>query len=188
MNYFEDETFIKDEFKEFDKCENSEFIGCEFESIDFSNTSFKNSKLIECQFKNCNLSNIICSGLSFRDVSFSNSKMVGVNFSVCTSWFELSFIDSVLDYSVFQDIDGTNSSFKKCSLKEVDFSSSNLKNSNFEEANLIGANFTNSDMSGANFIGAINYFIDPQFVKIKKAKFSLPEALSLLKSFEIEIH
>lgn len=39
----------------------------------------------------------------------------------------------------------------------------------------------------ANFIGARNYAIDPTQNTLKKAKFSLPEAMSLLRSLDIEL-
>jgi len=39
----------------------------------------------------------------------------------------------------------------------------------------------------ADFASAVRYDIDPQTNKIKKAKFSLPEAVGLLKGFAITI-
>lgn len=39
----------------------------------------------------------------------------------------------------------------------------------------------------ADFTEAINYSIDLQLNDIKKAKFSFPEAISLLEVYEIEI-
>ena len=52
-------------------------------------------------------------------------------------------------------------------------------------ANLISEH--NCNLSKANFLEAKNYAINPQVNKIQKGKFSIPEALSLLRGFEIEL-
>jgi len=62
-----------------------------------------------------------------------------------------------------------------------------LIDANFDEVDLTGTIFHNSDLSKADFSNASNYDIDPKTNKIKKAKFSLPEALQLLRGFDITI-
>ncbi|MDP2103500.1 MAG: hypothetical protein Q8K26_01100 [Candidatus Gracilibacteria bacterium] len=47
--------------------------------------------------------------------------------------------------------------------------------------------FQNSNLTKVNFSGATNYYIDPTQNKLKGAKFSQPEVLSLLAGFGIEI-
>ena len=52
------------------------------------------------------------------------------------------------------------------------------------------ANFTHphdTNLMKADFRGAKNYVISPQDNRVRKAKFSFPEVLSLLKCLEIEI-
>ncbi len=77
--------------------------------------------------------------------------------------------------------------FKNCLLKEVDFSESDLHKAQFENCDLMGAVFRQTNLQGADFSSAKNYMIDPQFNRIKKAKFSLPEAASLLVGLGIEL-
>ena len=60
-------------------------------------------------------------------------------------------------------------------------------NVNFEDVDLSGTIFHGCDLSKADFSKAIRYDIDPQANKIKKAKFSLPEAAALLRGFDITI-
>jgi uncharacterized protein YjbI with pentapeptide repeats len=57
----------------------------------------------------------------------------------------------------------------------------------FGKSDLTGSTFHNSNLSKANFIGAINYSINPLTNKLSKAKFSKPEALSLLDHLDIII-
>ena len=66
-------------------------------------------------------------------------------------------------------------------------SNSNLAGSDFGNSDLQASKFQNTNLEKANFVGAKNYYIDPTQNKLKKAKFSSPEVLSLLAGFEIEI-
>lgn len=52
---------------------------------------------------------------------------------------------------------------------------------------LLGTSFNKADLSEADLTGSTNYFIDVRYTNIKKAKFSMPEAMSLLTSLEIVI-
>jgi uncharacterized protein YjbI with pentapeptide repeats len=67
----------------------------------------------------------------------------------------------------------------------VDFSDANLEKADFRGTDLEKSIFRNTDISGANFVGAKNYYISPQYNRLKGAKFSLPEAMSLLYGLEI---
>jgi hypothetical protein len=45
--------------------------------------------------------------------------------------------------------------------------------------------FLHTNLSGANFVGAKGYAIDLTANKAKKAKFSYPEAMSLLSALDV---
>jgi uncharacterized protein YjbI with pentapeptide repeats len=70
---------------------------------------------------------------------------------------------------------------------ECYFTNTYLHGAKFDESNLLGTIFHNCDLSRADFSSATCYDIDPLTNKIKKAKFSLPEALGLLRGFDITI-
>lgn len=187
LTYFEDEEFPgSDEQTDF-PTEECEFLSCTFSGLNLSEKSFKNSRLVECTFKNCNLSNIDLTGSSLRDVTFKDCKLVGVNFSNTTSLFELNFSKCVLHYSVFQELKIQKSFFKACDLKEADFTGSDLKDSSFEEARLQGCQFSRCNLGACDFRGATEYFINFENNNVKKSKFSLPEAMTLLNQFDVEI-
>lgn len=80
-----------------------------------------------------------------------------------------------------------NTSFKGSKLRECYFNDTQLMDANFEDTDLTGTLFHNADLTKANFENAKNYSIDVRTNKVKKAKFSLPEALGLLHGFDIEI-
>lgn len=80
-----------------------------------------------------------------------------------------------------------NISFKESKVHEAHFNNTKLNGANFENTDLSGTIFHNCDLCKADFSTASRYCIDPQTNKIKKAKFSLPEAVGLLQGFDIII-
>ncbi|WP_292462399.1 pentapeptide repeat-containing protein [Methanolobus sp.] len=62
-----------------------------------------------------------------------------------------------------------------------------LKNANFEGSDLKNSLFRNTNLSFTSFRNAKNYDIDPNNNFLKKTKFSIPEVISLLRVFDIEI-
>jgi fluoroquinolone resistance protein len=61
---------------------------------------------------------------------------------------------------------------------------------NTEEKVFKSENFSGKNLEGRVFASctlAVRYNIDPQTNKIKKAKFSLPEAIGLLRGFDVII-
>lgn len=80
-----------------------------------------------------------------------------------------------------------HASFHGCKLKECFFTDTSLIGADFTDTDLQGTIFHNSDLSKADFCGSKNYEIDVRANKVKKAKFSFPKAIGLLRGFEIEI-
>ena len=78
-------------------------------------------------------------------------------------------------------------SFEGSKLKECDFKETLLSEVNFKGCDFLGTLFHQCDLKGADFRGAVNYSIDPQVNQIQKGKFSAPDALSLLKGFDITL-
>ncbi len=181
-SYIEGETFSSLPSGGF---EYSHFIECTFQSIDAIEASARGAKFIECAFEKCNFSNSNFANVTFRDVEFKNCKLLGSNFSVVKTISSVTFTSSSLDYCVFQDLSLKGTKFYDCSLREVDFSDSNLSESSFTKSNLQQTSFTNCNLTSCDFREAVNYYIEPQFTNIKHAKFTMPEAMSLLLAMDI---
>lgn len=185
--YYDNETITNSNLDNFVFVKNTEFISCHFNEVDLCAKSLLGIKFIECTFTKCNLSNINVVGSTFREVTFKLSKVIGVNFSSCQGLSDLKGIDSNFDYCIFQNCKVPSVSFESCSLKESDFSEGQFVGGNFSNSNLEGALFNSSNISKCNFIGAKNYSIDLTVTKLKNAKFSMPEAISLFDPLEISI-
>jgi uncharacterized protein YjbI with pentapeptide repeats len=69
----------------------------------------------------------------------------------------------------------------------VDFREANLSCADFSFTDLKDSLFQSTNLNGADFRHAKNYHIDPSKNDIRKGKFSLPEAMALLHSMDIEI-
>lgn len=114
--------------------------------------------------------------------------MLGVQFNACTLFlFEVHFNDCLLDLSSFFELNLKKSSFKNCSLQQVDFSSADLSAVNFNDCNLDQAIFERSILEKTDFRTAGNYTIDLTKNKCKKAKFGKEGIAGLLQNFNIEI-
>lgn len=183
-NYFENEIIdltVVDDF------EGKEFVACDFKSLNLSEKSLKNTLFIECRFSKCDLSNALLQGVRFRDVSFVDCKIMGVNFSVVSLSEDLSFTDSMLDFSVFQGLDLRNFKAIDCSINDGDFAASNLEGAVFRGSRLRNTSFNECNLKKSDFTDASDYFIDPQFTRIEKAKFSMPDAMVFFEALDINV-
>ena len=161
------------------------FEACTFARCVFASQDLSKSKFIDCSFNECDLSNIELRGASFRDVNFSDSKLVGINWAQATAISHLNFERCAISYCVFAGLDLRKSKIHSCVAKEADFSEANLSEVDFRGTDLIGARFANTNLSKSDLRQAINYSIHPLENKIRKAKFSLPEATLLLYGLDI---
>ena len=87
----------------------------------------------------------------------------------------------------FSDLKMKRTSFLGSKVKECYFNDTFLMEADFRETDLEGSIFHHADLSKADFRDAKNYSINPQSNTLKKARFSIPEALSLLNFFDILI-
>lgn len=164
------------------------FCSCSFYSCDFSESLLRNAQFCSCTFENCNFSLPKLEGCRFQDVHFVSCKIVGAEFFKCEkTFFSPSFKKCLLHYCNFSDLTMKKVSFSQSKLKECHFTNTDLKSADFDEVDLSGTIFHNCNLSMADFTTAIGYDIDPRANKIKKAKFSLPEAIGLLRGFDVTI-
>jgi len=193
-NYYEDQKFnnLVIDKKEI---QGITFQNCTFNNCSFRETIFRMCKFRECTFKEGDLSLIQVDGSTFSRTRFEDLKLIGVNW-VMGSWGKkeiqqslksLDFENCVLNYSTFMGLTLQRSLIRKCIAKEVDFSDADLKLADCTYTNFENSRFSNTDLTEADLRGATNYFIVPHLNILKKTKFSLPDALSLLYNLDIII-
>ena len=170
------------------KLSNKLFDECIFSSCDFSSKDFTKSKFIDCKFINCNLSLLKLDSARLQNVIFANCKILGVNFGDVDKFLlRLRFNECLIKNSYFTDIKIPNTDFTSSEILDCEFSSVDLSNSNFSNTNLKDTYFRKCNLTNSNFISSKNYIISPIENEISGAKFSIPEVLGLLESFDIKI-
>ena len=166
----------------------SEFYNCRFEGCTFSPDNHIGNEFHDCVFYNCDCSLMAVDDCIFDNVIFEECRLSGINFGKINHFlFAVSFIYSILDYTVFEKNNLKDTSFTRCSIKEACFIDSTLRSAKFDECDLYKTLFDRSNIEKADFTSSKNYFIDLDKNKIKGARFSLPEAANLLLKYDIEI-
>jgi fluoroquinolone resistance protein len=191
----EEETFDKIDFTQ-NPLGKGEYEYCTFLNCDLSYADLTEFKFLSCEFSGCNLSLAKLTQTALRDIKFKNCKMLGLNFGECNEFgFAVSFDTCILDRSSFVCADLTlkkrvklkQALFNNSQLCEVDFTQCDLSSASFDNCDLTGAIFEYTILEKADFRTAINYSIDPELNRIKKAKFSRSGIAGLLDKYDIEI-
>ena len=184
--YIEDKVFEHSDFST-DLLPEADFEGCRFLHCNFSGADLSGINFTECEFDNCNLSTAKIIQTTFNDVIFKQSKLLGLHFETASQYlFTVKFEHSTLDLCSFYQCKMKKTVFSHCSLQECDFTETQLTEAVFEGANLRDAKFENTILEKADFRTAMNYSIDPDINKIRKAKFAYPAVLALLQKHGID--
>jgi len=168
----------------------SQFFDCVFSDCAFAESVFQKCRFVNCAFQGCDLSLAQVPESIFFTTRFEDSKIIGVNWAQA-DWpgsglgKPITFIKSAISHCTFiglslkgiqiKDSIAIDVDFREADLSRADFSGTDLSESMFKDTNL-----TESDLSQAR-----NYDIDPGQNVLQGAKFSLPEAMSLLYSMDI---
>lgn len=164
------------------------FIGVTFRNCDFTSTKFDETTLEDCTFIDCNLSVSEFNQTKFHNTTFIGCKILSINFKRCCQFVvDFGFNNCLVQGCSFSDMKLNRLNFVKSTIVDCDFFDSSLVKSSFKGSDLSDSNFQNTNLSEANFQDAKNYIINPSANNIKKAIFSIPEAMSLLREFKIVI-
>ncbi|MGE3317997.1 MAG: pentapeptide repeat-containing protein [Candidatus Berkiella sp.] len=188
--------YTAEHFKELDWSDKiievTSFDNCTFSSCNFSNSTFHKCKFHECHFIHCNLSLIKVTKCSFFDTYFEGSKIIGVNWTnanwpTITLSCPLRFNQCILNDCSFMSLSLREMSMIDCKAHDVDFRDADLTQADFSQSDFTNSLFNQTLLAEANFTDAINYNINVFENNVKRAKFSLPEAMSLLQYLDIEL-
>ncbi len=166
------------------------FQDCTFANCSFQESTFQNCKFRDCTFSDCNLRLVHVPGSSFRETEFKKSTLTGVNW-VEGSWSKsgllesIGFVDCDVSYNNFLGLALAKTVLTKCVAKNADFAEADLSEATLSETDFTEARFLHTNLSKADFTNARNYAIDPSLNTLKEAKFSLPEAVNLLRCMNI---
>jgi fluoroquinolone resistance protein len=161
------------------------FDTCRFYSSNLKECVFEDCQFESCTFINCDISLLQLKRSIFNGVKIDNSKAIGITWVDAENPLNLQFNNSNISYCSFFGKNLRKINITDCIAHDVDFANCNLSGASFTGTDLLNARFVGTDLSLANFTDAVNYSINVQENNIKKAKFKLPEALTLLQSLNI---
>ena len=170
--------------------DSSEFYDCEFRDCSFVEAFFNKCKFVNCVFKECDLSLLQLPECTFTSAQFEATKLIGINWAQA-SWTTaglgkpIGFIKCVISHCTFIGLSLKDIQIKDCIAKNVDFREADLSLAEFSGTDLSESMFNNTNLTEADLSQARNYQIDPARNILKGARFSLPEAMSLLYSMDI---
>jgi fluoroquinolone resistance protein len=168
----------------------TEFYDCEFVSCNFVETVFQKCRFVNCVFQHCDLSLMRVPDSTFSSTRFEDSKVIGVNWAQA-HWpstglrDSVGFFKSAISHSTFFGLILKALQIRHCVALDVDFREADLSQADFAGTDLSDSMFVNTDLTEADLSRARNYHIDPSQNVLRQARFSLPEAMSLLYSLDI---
>lgn len=185
--FISDQTFKAQDYTKI-RLPKGEYENCFFEGCDFSTGYLDNQHFLECEFIDCNLSNANLKHTIFNEVIFSHCKIMGLKFEDLNDFLiAFRFEHCTLNLSSFHQMQLKNMVFKNCKLLEVDFTESGLTSAVFENCDLDRAIFNRTNLEKSDFTKALNFNIDPEQNRLKKAKFSRDGLQGLLQKHDISI-
>ncbi|HAS88705.1 MAG TPA: hypothetical protein DCS48_05295 [Desulfovibrio sp.] len=163
------------------------FYRCTFKVSSFQYTELVDCEFQECAFMGCNLSLAVFANSKVIDTEFRDSKLLGINWGNLGPVIVARFTNCLMDRCAFCCQNLLKVKFSSCSFREAAFSDCKLARVKFDDCDFAGCQFHRTDLSYADFTLSRNYFMNAETNKLKKAKFSLPEAVSLLANLGIEL-
>lgn len=166
------------------------FDECVFQGGMFQETRFRGCRFLNCTFKNCDFQIISVKDCTFMNAAFEDSRVIGVNWTEA-SWpkrgllTSLHFVRCVLNHSTFMGLPLKKMTFQECVARDVDFAEANLTGADCRSTDFSQSRFFHTNLTGADFSDAQNYAIAAHLNTLKKTKFSLPDAMTLLYSLDI---
>jgi uncharacterized protein YjbI with pentapeptide repeats len=185
--YNEGKSFSGEDFRQKPPVR-GEYENCVFTDCDFSNLDLEGFRFIDCSFHRCNLSLARIVNVSFQDARFTDCKMLGLHFDKCNSFgLSLTFRNCTLDHSSFYGTKLKKTVFDACQIHEADFTGCDLTGALFGNCDLHRSTFEHTTLEGCDFRTALNYTIDPELNRVKKARFSTGGIAGLLAKYDIVI-
>ncbi|NDV28023.1 pentapeptide repeat-containing protein [Desulfovibrio sp. JC010] len=163
------------------------FYRCSFESSSLQYAEFIDCDFQECSFIGCNMALTVFANSKLIDIEFRDSKLLGINWGNLGPVIRANYSNCVMDRCAFSSQNLVKVKFSFCSLKDAAFSDCKLARVKFDDCDFAGCQFHQSDLTSADFSTSRNYFMNAETNNLRKAKFSLPEAVSLLANLEIEL-
>ena len=183
----EDYEFASVDFSSINLVEHS-FQNCLFTSCRFRETEMQSANFRFCVFKESEFVLTKVHNVTLNDASFESCRIMGINFSEFNNFgFFPAFKNCVIDNSIFNGICLRKGKIFTCKLVDCDFSACDFSEADFTNTVFKHVTISQCNLEKADFRYCQGYRINPDTNRVRKAKFSLPEAQSFLSFLDIII-
>lgn len=191
QGYYEDELLDNKIFSS-ETLQEIEWVDCTFQNCDFSHAELDRVSFSNCDFQKCHFDSTQFSYCELQDCSFLHCTFIGIQWEELKPSGRLATMlkkmeHCTLKYNHFVDVPLDKVSFRESTILQTMFADCSMKSSSFLKTNLSNTEFFQCDLRKSNFQQATSYTIDVKTCQLKDAKFSMPEVLNLLDTFEIKI-
>jgi uncharacterized protein YjbI with pentapeptide repeats len=168
------------------------FRSCVFKHCSFVETVWKRCRFVSSLVRECDLSLVRTPDSVFASIQFEDSKLLGINWTEA-SWTSITMGKPVafsrcnISHSTLLGLELRQLEIRDCVAKNVDFREADLRGADLRGTDFSKSLFQGANLSEADLRGARNYTIDAGQTTIAKARFSMPEALSLLYNLDIDL-
>lgn len=163
---------------------------CVFRNCNFLDMHLSDVEINSCEFHNCVIGNISFKNVNVVNADFYHCMLIGIDWSEISRSSFLPFHTlekCTLKYNFFIKLKLMKFSFEGCGLEGCVFGDCNLTGASFNGADLKDCDFKRNNLQKCDFRNASNYFVDLKDNHVAHARFTLPEAANLLKSFDIDL-
>ena len=181
---FEDKVFLEETIRGY------EFVDCDFNRCSLDNTTVEKCIFTDCIFTDCTITNSFLPQTRVRNIELYGCNIVNINWNEIQSSGRLSSPINKMEntrfkYNNFTEMLLNRYDFTSCDLNSCLFADCELVESNFSGCSLNSTEFYRTDLRKSDFRQASGYQVDITNCNLKGAKFSHPDAYSLLDSLEI---
>jgi len=161
------------------------FEDCAFDRCALGGRDLRGARFVDCVFTGCDLTVAKVVNAAFVRVRFRECRLAGIHWSVASKLESVAFEGCQLNDGTFLGLSLEGCESTRCVARGASFRDAKLAGATFRGSDLAMVEFVNCDLRGADFRGAHDYTLSPAENRLEKARFSLPEAMGLLKGLGI---
>jgi fluoroquinolone resistance protein len=189
--YYENQRFENIKMSE-ETLEGYEFYDCEFINCTLEECTLEKCHFMGCKFHGCTIISLQAEYTQMKNGEFIGCNLVGIHWTEVLPVGKIAdpihkLTDCLLKYNTFINMNFMKFNFSGNIIQDSAFDECNLNESDFKGCKLNTTQFSKCDMRKADFREAAGYLIDISSNKMRGAKFSFPEVLSLLNELGIEV-
>ena len=170
----------------------TEYQDCVFKACRWQGVHLENCSFLGCTFDHCQFSDIHFTFCKMRDAWLEGCAFRGIGWGALQGRGGLGqpigkAINCSFRYNQFVGMALGGFDFSRNQFSECLFDDCKLAEADFNGAGLGRTAFTRCDLQNADFRAAQEYLIDPNQNKLKGARFSFPDVVTLLDGLGLRI-